>query len=523
MSSTSTGSGEDTLPHILVIYSTESELNPLLSTINSLPFSVNIENKTFSDLDDINVNVNEFDLIILLSSSKFDLDEDVEEQFKDYLNDNSKYFIAFSPYLDTLENEIELLLGFEEIGDQFPDNNVTTWDLEIEQNIGNLSIGETFTYTGQYAEIETHSQTQNLVSIISMSSNDGDDQETTSEEEEDSDELNLPMPAIINATTNGANIISSTLSPISMNTMASLGFNQLPQIFNNLIVQLYSSFIIQANTPFQVIQPTGSEIVVSSDITSQPKETDPENILDSSVSIPILPNIQIGNLVVYGFLTLILLIVTKFLGLLNWVNRRIIGVGIFVIGIFYNVEDRILNQKDVYLNNSRAEIIDFLDVVGKFGSHLREIKSMVNLGSGALMWHLKVLEDFNWIVKYQIENNTVYVSHNFETLFDPYLKKLELQLSSKYSHQLIQALSNISFSNSITVIDLQDQTDVPNKAIRRFVNKLNEMEIITVNHTKPIRFQVFNFSILKNLLDSMVLRNTYNRIQSDIQITENDQ
>ncbi|MCE7735454.1 MAG: hypothetical protein GPJ54_11290, partial [Candidatus Heimdallarchaeota archaeon] len=366
-----------------------------------------------------------------------------------------------------------------------------------DQRFGNLSTGDNFNYTGFYSEIEPLEFTQSLVSTIS-------NDELENEE--------LEHPAIINATNTGAYIISSTLSPISFDVSPALSLNQLPQIFDNLIIQLFSSIIVEVNNRNNIV--ITNIISNTQGINSTDESLESNNVANGPV--PILQNLQIFDLLIYGLIFFILLFFAKVTRLYGWIGRKLIGVGIFVVGIFYNVEDRILAHKDVYLNNSRAEIMDFLDTVGKFGSHLREIKSKTNLASGSLMWHLKVLEDFNWIMKYKIENNTIYVSHNFESSFDPYLKKLELKLHSKYTYNLLNALKNVSYNNSITIIDIQKQVDIPNKAIRRLINKMHELEIVKINYTKPIRFQIYNFSIFNNICESLDLRENYEMIVNNI-------
>ncbi|MHA2030091.1 MAG: hypothetical protein ACW99A_03365 [Candidatus Kariarchaeaceae archaeon] len=510
-STTNIVKGETEVSEILIVYSGNNELTAILNSFQSLSLSTNIDLKLIDELSDTNFQI--YDLVIFSSLVKFDFPESEESSFIDFLEDPSKDFVGFSPHMDEFEDEIVTLIGFEKIDDITPEDNSTTWTLKVDEVVGNLSIGQSFAYTGQYAEITPIQGVRSLVSVIS-----GELNQTGGEEEDD--KIEFPAPAIINATSSGAKIISSTLSVLSTEVAPFIHLNQLPQIFDLLISQILSSIILEVNLQKIVTGQNTSDHTNNSDVSDNPTETDQNNIIDQTV--PGVPNLQIGNLLFYGVLLIITLFISKILGVLGWINRKIIGIGIFIISAFYNVEDRILDQKDVYLNNSRAEIMDFLDTVGKFGSHLREIKSITSLGSGSLLWHLKVLEDFNWIAKYRIQSYTVYVSHNFETSFDPYLKKLELSLQSKYTYELFEALMNISFSNSITVLDLQKQTEVPNKAIRRFVKKLEDMEIIKINHTKPIRFQIYNYSIFTSLFESQSLRKTYSKIDYSVNVSETE-
>ena len=50
-------------------------------------------------------------------------------------------------------------------------------------------------------------------------------------------------------------------------------------------------------------------------------------------------------------------------------------------------------------NLSRQHILDYLAHIGAFGAHLRELKKVTKLGTGSILWHLQVLEDFDFIEK----------------------------------------------------------------------------------------------------------------------------
>lgn len=481
---------------VLLIYTNSTDQNSVIFSLQDTSIPINTVSRQISNLE--STNFQSYDLIILVSSSEFNLEEEDENKLNTFLNDPSKYFIIFSPFLDEFEDTTESLLGLEDIGDTFPEDNITNWDLRLDATLGNLTQSSTYTYFGQYTELEPLSSATTLVTI------------TNAELTDDMDgEISFPIPAVINATTNKAHIITSSLSPFSTASNDILSLNQIPQIFDLLFEEIMLSNI-------NIISQTSGNIVSDPTGTDKPDEDSP---LDN---IPILPDLKFGNFLIYGILVMISLFITKILGILDWLSRKIIGVSIFIVGAFYSVEDRILDQKDVYLNQSRADIMDFLDAVGKYGSHLREIKSITNLGSGSLMWHLKVLEDFNWIVKYKIENYTVYVSYNFETTFDPYVKGLELKLQSKYTYDLIHALLSINFDTNIFISDLQDLTSIPNKAIRRFINKLAELDLVKISSQKPIQFRIYNYSILNNLNESFQIRKYYEIPDNGVQVDEID-
>ena len=487
---------EDNTPQILLMHSNSTEKVTIASIFQDISISNNLDTRLISNLT--NTNLQSYDMIIFVSSNEFDLDENVEDRIETFLSDASKFFISFSPFLDEFEDKLEELLGIKKLENIFPKDNVTNWDLKMDVDFGSLTQGSTFSYSGQYAEIEPVSSASTIVSVTDINF-DGEFDE----------EISFPAPAIINATTNKAQIITSTLSPFSSNSLNPLSLNQIPQPFEVLLTEIFRSSI-------NIISQTGKTIITDTKVN--------ENDIDDSPidKIPLLPDLPFGNFLIYGIILLISLFITKLLGILDWVSRKAIGLGIFIIGAFYSVEDRILDQKDVYLNQSRADIMDFLDTVGKYGSHLREIKSTTHLGSGSLLWHLKVLEDFNWIVKYKIDSFTVYVAYSHETTFDPYVKSLELKLQSKYSFDLIEALLSISFDENIVISDLQDLTGVPNKAIRRFINKLAELDLVKIRSQKPIKFRIYNHSILNNLHESFRLRIEYEVSDNSVNVEEID-
>lgn len=79
----------------------------------------------------------------------------------------------------------------------------------------------------------------------------------------------------------------------------------------------------------------------------------------------------------------------------NWLYR-ILTVPFFLIAhVVYPPVIRRISEDDVYDNDIRREIIDFLDE--KDFLHFREIQRKLNIGISGLRWHLQVLEDFRVI------------------------------------------------------------------------------------------------------------------------------
>ncbi len=487
---------EDNSKSALIIYSNPIENEVILEKLENKVPLLNIDSILFEDLGD--KTLDNYDLLILASSNKFSIDENDEQKIINFIENPYNAILTVSPHVDEFEDDLETLLGIENIKDIVPDDSGDIkWNITINNKIGIYDNGETFEYTGQIGSIEVSNEIQILASVNSSNSTDSD-----------ITELDYPIPIMVNASTDKSIIITCTLSPVPyVEEDQGLVLNQLPTFFDVLLGELISltwdSLSIQ-----QLSDPSAT-------ISTDGNNGDKNNILQPR-------NLDFSNnfaqLLILFLFALIVIFSMKILNLIRWLFEKTLGIFLIVFGAFYNIQDRILDHNDVLLNQSRADIIDYLEYIGTYGAHLREIKSMLKMGTGSLLWHLQVLEDFGWIGKYRINNYTVFVAEDYIDKFDPDLKQIELKLHSKYSKDIIETILNYKTNGSIDISTIEDHSGINRKAIRRQIKKMYDYYLIDIINEKPLEIKILDESKLNKIYQSLWKRQEFNQKQSNIRI-----
>jgi predicted transcriptional regulator len=487
---------QDSSATILIIYSVQDEVDYISAEL--LDEDIDLASSLITELD--GKKLLDYDFIIFSSSTEFDISDTAESNLLSYVNTPNKGLITFSPYVKEFEDNLESKLGMQDTEDPVSEeeDNATRWEVQLDTAIGNYSKGASFSYTGPVGPITPTVGSKTILSIISSNST-------------ESDILNLdyPLPVVINASTSNTMIITSTLSVIDHNgdgEFDTLRLNQLPSLFETLIGELIRTYF-QA---FQITHFSGSPN------TSKTQTT--ENGDSSPLNLKGVP--ESGNLLylMMFFLVLILaLTFRKIAGIGKWLIEKSFGVGILVLGAFYNVQDRILDHNDVLINQSRADIYDYLEYIGEHGAHLREIKSILKMGTGSLLWHLQVLEDFEWIIKYKIHNHTIFVATDFIDDFDHELKAIELKLQSKYTIDIIDTLLQ-GQSEMIDISTLEDLTGIHQKTIRRQIKKMHDFNLIDILDEKPLKIVIADEAKIKLISESLWKRREYQPTAPNISI-----
>jgi predicted transcriptional regulator len=488
---------QDSSASILIIYSVQEELDYISTQLPNE--DIDLTSSLITTLDD--KNLLDYDFIIFSSSTEFDISDTGESKLLSYLNTPNKGLFTFSPHVKEFEDALESKLGVQDAEDPVSEeeDNATRWDVRLDTAIGNYSMGALFNYTGPVGPITPTVGSKTILSIISSNSTDQDIQN-----------LDYPLPVVINASTSNAMIITSTLSVIDHNgdgEFENLHLNQLPSIFETLIGELIRTY-------FQAFQITH---LSSSPNTSDPSKTETtEN--GSPLNLDRIPESDNLIYLMLFFLALLLaLTFRKIAGLGRWLIEKSFGLGILVLGAFYNVQDRILDHNDVLINQSRADIYDYLEYIGEHGAHLREIKSILKMGTGSLLWHLQVLEDFEWIIKYKIHNHTIFVATDFIDKFDHELKAIELKLQSKYTIDIIDTLLQ-GQSETIDISTLEDLTGIHQKTIRRQIKKMYDFKLIDILDEKPLKIVIADEAKIKLISESLWKRREYQPTAPNISI-----
>ena len=160
----------------------------------------------------------------------------------------------------------------------------------------------------------------------------------------------------------------------------------------------------------------------------------------------------------------------------------------------------------------------YLEHIGSTGAHLREIKSTIQIGTGALLWHLQVLEDFGWLEQYKISRYSIFVASEFAHTFDPNQKEMEMKLQSKHTHYIVETLLGINHQDGINISELSSSTSIDRKTIRRIVKVLEHYGSVELEKTKETRIFVLNSQPLEQILDNIEQRNTFDQDVSAIDV-----
>jgi predicted transcriptional regulator len=244
--------------------------------------------------------------------------------------------------------------------------------------------------------------------------------------------------------------------------------------------------------------------------SGSPSQSDQQNLFTPSVNSP--------QFLLIILLVLILIFIRRVLGIFRWFFEKSIGGFIFIIGAFYNVQDRYLDHNDVLLNQTRAKIMAYLEHIGRTGAHLREIKSTLQIGTGALLWHLQVLEDFGWLEQYKISRYSIFVASEYAHTFDPNQKELEMKLQSKHTHKIVETLTRIDHQDGINISELSSTTSIDRKTVRRIVKVLERYGSLELEKGKETRIFVLNSQPLEKILDSIEQRDSFDHQVSAIDV-----
>lgn len=493
-------SAETSPPQVLIIHSLNSEKTTIENAINLENSDAVISSLLITQLDQ--QQFDNYDFIILTSSVDFSINGDQELKLIDFANEGNHTLMVFTPFVDQFGGDLRDKLGMNNVDESFPseDDEYADWTISLNQSLEDELKDTTYDYSGKLGAVDLLPNVEIIATVISSTSTD-----------EDIGDLEFPLPVVFNATVDKAEIITSTLSIIDSTS----GFlNQIPDFFNVLLIKLFNvSFDIHRNQ----INPAGTNTTDPINTSSNIQNSDATTNENNNVSLPL----DISFPVAYLLLLLALMgliFIRKILSLFRWFGEKIIYAGVLVIGAFYNVQDRILDANDIYLNQSRVELLDYLEYIGQYGSHIRELKSLTKMGTGSLLWHLQVLEDFYFIHKYKINRNTIFVASDFVDTFDQDYKALEMNIQSKYSETLIKELVNLIDQNEISVSELGDLTNVNNRTIRRFLAKLNDHEIVSYIQTSPIVIVIDDKVTIKKLNKGYEMRADYSFSRSGIDV-----
>ncbi len=489
---------------VLVIYSDIDDRNAIYGILDISKLAITNISMSQSDVPDFDL----FDIVIFASSDELNMDNDIETSMSTFMQIANKSIFVLTPYLDDLDSSMLSLMGIDEINDMYGDQNITKWDLNMNINVANFSIDDKFNYLGPLTEIVVSSGAEVITTAIS--SNDTDSS------------IMYPLPVLVN-NSDSSTIITAPISLVYEDYHEKeddgIKSNALP--FPSFITTIISTVIdetVERHIEINANNPDNTNVVNTPD-SDNPDSDNPLDIPIEDITSSLQNNI---DLLIIFIIALLALAYRKVFGFFRWLQERILGLGVLIFGAYFNVHDRNLNHGEVMLNQYRSYILDILDSVGEMGIHLREIKSLTNLGSGSLLWHLQVLEDFGLIYKTSVNRNTVFIGAEYADNFDKELKALDLKLKSKHSQTMILKLYDYRNDDEVELSKLIDGSDMNRKTALRIIKKLESLGIIEYKSGKNAEVSILSREDIIKLYKSAILKKTVedlNDKQIEVKIT----
>lgn len=471
-------------PSIIILYNNNQDRNAISTIIQNDYSNVNyqsISSFDFNKLDSYNV-------LIFISGIDFSMDDINKELFNQFILAAKHTSFALTPYLNNLGGDILDNLGVLQTEDPYPENGSRSWDCRN-------STGYEFTYNGKLTFIEANIGFDSMIDAVNF---------TNSETQEDETDIEFPQSILINSSTSSRQIYTGGFS--LYDTSNSLELSQLPNFYDIISYILLNGI----NLHIKQVQ----NIQITDPVNNNISESNSGN--NKGITLPLIPEDQ--TIWIYIIvLMLIATIITRLKHILRWIQDKLARFTFFIIGAFFKIQDRKISQNEIMLNQTRSNIVKYLEYMGEYGAHLREIKSQVKIGIGNLLWHLQVLMEYGWIEEYKIGRYSVYVISEFANKFDPELKELEFNLKSKHSLIFIRYLLDIK-SDSISFSKINKDTKIDRKTISRFSKLLEMNNIIKISKEKVKQLTVVDHEYLSQLEDLFTSKEEFDLNKTNVTI-----
>lgn len=200
------------------------------------------------------------------------------------------------------------------------------------------------------------------------------------------------------------------------------------------------------------------------------------SILDDSFAGLGLPT---GEALVEAVTTtsLLLGLVAFLLFLLRKYWLAILGV-FFSVGVMLYIPKRKVSAIEVLHNETRRQIMDYLHQKAGSGGLLNELSEELHIPTTTLLWHLQILEEFEYVTKIKIKSQVVVVSNDFLAEFDPRVKELELGFKSEQGELFLAFLSQLKLYEAFTVKQVMSATNWHVKTARKHLRRMMNLGII---------------------------------------------
>ncbi len=472
---------------VLILYETQQGKQFL----EQLTGSINNTKTIKANLDDeVTIKETDIDLIFVEGDIK-DMSDSLEALLEAYVvKQEYKGLVAFSWNIKELSGDVRRFLGVENtLGDE--GEEILNWQINVSNTLTQDEFQQ-FTIQGKGGLVEPTEDAIVLGEFTDVNSS------------EIKAKYKFPLPATIYRNTSNSIVLSSFFE-LGSEDNGALTLTQLPQS----LIEAFISIFVSAFTPLFTYV-TGSNPIS--------EETVATNNTGSVGEIPAIvsPDLYLIILIIATFFVLLF---KPIIGFFRWISEKSWAMAIAIVSSVYHIQNRQLTEAQISMNPIRATIMDYLEFVGTSGAHLREIKSVVGVGMGNLLWHLQVLEEYGWIEKRKIGRYNVYIASEFIGNFDADLKALELELRSKHAQPLIEFLLSTK-PIDMNISKIAQETGIGRKAVRTILRTLQKFEVIKKEKTSEGIVLKINEAVLEELLRRIVEKARYDAAQIEINVLE---
>jgi predicted transcriptional regulator len=129
-------------------------------------------------------------------------------------------------------------------------------------------------------------------------------------------------------------------------------------------------------------------------------------------------------------------------------------------------------------HDKRREIMDALYESAENGLMMKKLKEIVQLPQTTLLWHLSILEEFQFVTRIKIHKQIIIISNDFLEGFDPRIKELELSFLSEQGELFRSFISSFKADITFSVDKIIDVTGWHRKTAKRHLKRLANLGII---------------------------------------------
>lgn len=133
---------------------------------------------------------------------------------------------------------------------------------------------------------------------------------------------------------------------------------------------------------------------------------------------------------------------------------------------------------DIYENKTRQQIMDELYSKKGQGETYRNLSNKLSIPVPTLLWHSRVLEDNNLIIKKKINNEMVIVPTEYYDDFDMDLKVFELTFKTANAKKFYNFLLSLKQNQEFDLYSVLQHTTWTVRTSLRYISRLLELHVI---------------------------------------------